>query len=200
MDTAFEVNIAKETFKFNAGHFVAFRGFRERLHGHNYKVSVRLLGSRMIGSDGYVLDFGDVKAVTKKVCKSMNEYFLCPMYSDVLKIDVAESEDGKGGTITITCEDGSVFVFPKGDCLQLPIVHSTVEELSVYLWGKLLQELGAPMLTKRGIHTMEITVSEALGQEAVFRNRVPDDDSDIAALSDVRKYIDPNIKPTPCQH
>ena len=72
-ETSFEVRVAKDTFKFNAAHFVAFKGFRERMHGHNYQVSVRLLGSRKIGSDGYVVDFGDIKAVTKKVCKDLNE-------------------------------------------------------------------------------------------------------------------------------
>jgi hypothetical protein len=34
-----------------------FAGFRERLHGHNYRVSVRLLGERQIGADGYVIDW-----------------------------------------------------------------------------------------------------------------------------------------------
>ena len=41
-------------------HFVAFKGFRERLHGHNYTVGVRVFGPLSEG-DGYVLDFGDVK-------------------------------------------------------------------------------------------------------------------------------------------
>ena len=40
--------------------FVAFPGFRERLHGHNYAVSVRLRGE-VSARDGYVLDFGDIK-------------------------------------------------------------------------------------------------------------------------------------------
>lgn len=40
----FEVFVAKEDFKFSSSHFVAFDGFRERLHGHNYSCSVRLKG------------------------------------------------------------------------------------------------------------------------------------------------------------
>ena len=63
----------KEDFKFNASHFVAFKGYRERLHGHNYKVGVRLMGER-IQHDGYLLDFGDVKKAVRKLCKSWNEY------------------------------------------------------------------------------------------------------------------------------
>ena len=55
----FEVCVG--AFKFNAAHFVAFPGFRERLHGHNYAVAVRLRGA-VSDVDGYVLDFGDIKA------------------------------------------------------------------------------------------------------------------------------------------
>jgi hypothetical protein len=39
---AYSVYVAKADFKFNAAHFVAYKGFRERLHGHNYTVGVRL--------------------------------------------------------------------------------------------------------------------------------------------------------------
>lgn len=40
----FEVFVGKEDFKFSCSHFVAFDGYRERLHGHNYSVGVRLTG------------------------------------------------------------------------------------------------------------------------------------------------------------
>jgi 6-pyruvoyl-tetrahydropterin synthase len=43
----FEVFVGKEDFKFSAAHFVAFDGFRERLHGHNYQVAVRLKGQQV---------------------------------------------------------------------------------------------------------------------------------------------------------
>ena len=35
----YEVQVKSERFKFNAAHFVAFPGYRERLHGHNYTCS-----------------------------------------------------------------------------------------------------------------------------------------------------------------
>ena len=72
------------------------------------------------------MDFGDVKAVSKKVrlllptrvndlslqitrrlCKELNEYFICPMLSDVLTI----TEDADA--IQIDCQDGAKFVFPR---------------------------------------------------------------------------------------
>ena len=164
----FEVRVAKDTFKFSAAHFVAYRGYRERLHGHNYTVSVRLLGSNHICHDGYVLDFGCVKKVTRQICKEINEHFLCPMLSDVLHIEVQSKSNGdndvekREGNVMITCEDGAVFMFPEGDCVMLPIVHATAEELAIYLWGRILQGLDAALLLRRGIHTLEVRYGEIL--------------------------------------
>lgn len=45
----FEIFIAKEDFKFSSSHFVAYDGFRERLHGHNYSCSVRIRGEVRYG-------------------------------------------------------------------------------------------------------------------------------------------------------
>ena len=197
MTTMFEVHVSKDTFKFNAAHFVAYPGFRERLHGHNYRVSVRLLGERTIGPDGYVIDFGCIKNVTKKVCKELNERFLCPTLSNVIQIAIGNT-GGNHESVTLTCEDGSVFVFPKSDCAMIPIVHATTEELAIYLWGRILQELDADYLIKRGIHTMEITVAEAIGQDATFRLEIPKSGSS-DHLFDVSQYImTGDVVPMPC--
>lgn len=238
----FEIYVAKDTFKFNASHFVAYPGFRERLHGHSYRASVKLVGSNQIGRDGYVLDFGCVKSAAAAVCKTMNEYFLVPMLSEVLKITVdgAEGKDEDGdaskicgdcdddystnvklegaqtnkrrrtdtnsecdkikredesafggnvdsnestvkkqqptnypGSVAIECEDGSRFVFPRQDCLLLPIMHSTAEELAIYIYGKILSKLNSGYLRQRGVTAMEVTVSEAVGQDATFRCALP---------------------------
>jgi dihydroneopterin triphosphate aldolase (PTPS-III) / 6-pyruvoyltetrahydropterin synthase len=170
----FEVYVAKETFKFNAAHFVAYRGFRERLHGHNYTASIKLYGSSpRIGADGYVIDFTMIKKVMKAVCKDLNEHFLCPVYSNVLVITkrtvTGAVQDRQLEQIHISCEDGSEFVFPAQDCAMLPLVHATAEELAMYLWNTVLEQLSPSYLLQRNLHTMEITVAEAPGQQATFR-------------------------------
>eukprot|EP00978_Attheya_sp_CCMP212_P036503 scaffold166152_cov51-Attheya_sp.AAC.1 len=212
--TYFEVNVSRDTFKFNAAHFVAYQGFRERLHGHNYRVSVRLLGSRSIGADGYVIDFGCVKAITKQVCKDLNEHFLCPTRSNVLTITTTTTEDeGENGDaaaddeaekrsiVKVVCEDGSTFVFPRVDCAMLPIVHATAEELAIYVWGEILKGLNDDYLLARGIHTMEVTVSEAPGQDATFRMGIPGPESEVNRdqVCDVSRYVsNGNVIPMPC--
>ena len=182
---SFEVHVAKETFKFNAAHFVAFDGFRERLHGHNYTASVVLFGSERIGADGYLIDFGHVKEVVKKVCKSLNEHFLCPTLSNVMEIQEVD------GNVTLKCQDGAFFSFPSTDCAMLPIVHATTEELAVYLYGEILTQFGPERLLRRSIHTMEVNVSEAPGQDASFRLRIPSDINSSTGKSvfDVRTYL-----------
>mmetsp|Transcript_27940 Transcript_27940/g.39282 ORF Transcript_27940/g.39282 Transcript_27940/m.39282 type:complete len:225 (+) Transcript_27940:137-811(+) len=203
-ECTFEVRVQKETFKFNAAHFVAFQGFRERLHGHNYQVGVKLIGTRKICSDGYVIDYGCVKAVTKKICKDLNEHFLCPMLSNVLTIDIIQVHNPitqkQDDYVTLHCnEDGSDFRFPKGDCALLPIVHATTEELAIYLYGKILNDLDPEYLRKRGIHTMEVTVSEAPGQEATFRMELPAVGSNHEEVFDVASYVTAgDIIPMPC--
>jgi 6-pyruvoyl-tetrahydropterin synthase len=154
----FDVFVGKEYLKFNAAHFIAYPGFRERLHGHNYHVSVRLVGE--LGPDGYVLDFGIVKRATKKVCDELDEFTILPAKSDCLRI--VESP----GSVSVTYEDGSHFVFPRGDVVLLPIVHSSAEELARYVAqriGKELRSAGA-----RPWSRLEVSVSESSGQAATF--------------------------------
>lgn len=39
-----------------------------------------------VGHDGYVVDFGEIKKISRVICKDLNESFLVPMNSDVLKV------------------------------------------------------------------------------------------------------------------
>merc|ERR1712071_288912 len=99
---------------------------------------------------------------------------LCPMYSDVIDIKTTpEKIEGgkvfKQSNLILNCEDGAEFQFPKNDCYMLPIVHATVEELAIYIWGRIARDLNVKVLRSRHIHTMEVTCSEAPGQESLFR-------------------------------
>jgi len=163
----FEVYVSKADFKFNCAHFIAFKGFRERLHGHNYTCSVKVTGSSSIGNDGYVIDFGDIKKATRSLCKNLNEYFICPDLSDCLEISETDTQ------LCLLCEDGSTFAFPKGDVIRLPIEHSSAEELAHYMWCCLIRKIGLDCLIKRGITLLEVSIAEAPAQAAIFRSPLP---------------------------
>lgn len=124
----FDIFVSKEDFKFNCAHFIAYKGFRERLHGHNYHASVKVTGSAELSPDGYLIDFGDIKKAARAICKELNEYFILPMLSDAMTISEEDSQ------ICLTCEDGAKFSIPKTDCAILPIYHSSAEELAHYLY------------------------------------------------------------------
>lgn len=154
----YQVYVAKEYLKFSAAHFIAYPGFRERLHGHNYQVAVRIEGE--LGPDGYVLDFGVVKKAAKRVCDSLDEYLILPVQSDCLQISPGES------SVEVVYEDGSRFVFPRGDVQLVPIVHSSAEELARYVCGRVREELLAE--GARPWQRMEVSVAETPGQLATW--------------------------------
>src|SRR4029453_7248366 len=88
----YSVVVAKDYLKFAAAHFIAYPGFREPLHGHNYQVSVRVEAA--LGPDGYVLDFGLVKRVARALCAELDERVLLPRASDCLKVVAAADPGG----------------------------------------------------------------------------------------------------------
>ena len=118
-----------EAFKFSCAHFVAYQGFRERLHGHNYTVDVHLNGETTdegisaLNNDGYLVDFGDVKKATKDACNSLNETFILPGESDVLEIKRVKSSNWKSH------EDAMEYnIIENEDTTSLPMI-STKSEL-----------------------------------------------------------------------
>lgn len=156
----YSVVVAKDYLKFAAAHFIAYPGFREPLHGHNYQVSVRVEAD--LGADGYVLDFGVVKRVAKALCDELDERVILPSASDCLT--VAAQADG----IEVVTAEGERFRFPTADVRLLPIGHSSAEELAAYLLGRLRQALAAEA-GGRGIVSLEVGVAEAPGQAAYCR-------------------------------
>ncbi|MCK6554410.1 6-carboxytetrahydropterin synthase [Candidatus Binatia bacterium] len=157
-EQTFRVYVKKDYLKFNAAHFIAYKGFREALHGHNYRVSVEVEG--VLGQQGYVLDFGVVKKVAKRVCMRLDERTIVPALSDCLTIRT------EGRQVVLNYEDDE-FRIPLSDAILLPIVHSSAEELARYLVGEVRAELAAE--GAQGITVMEVGVEETPGQTAFCR-------------------------------
>lgn len=75
----------------------------------------------------------DIKKCAKSICQSMNETFICPMFSDAMSITE------EGAQICMACEDGTTFSIPLADCSRLPIFHSSAEEVAHHLWCRLIR-------------------------------------------------------------
>jgi 6-pyruvoyl-tetrahydropterin synthase len=156
----YSVVVAKDYLKFAAAHFIAYPGFREPLHGHNYQVSVRVEAA--LGPDGYVLDFGLVKRLARDLCAELDERVILPARSDCLRIQAA------GDAVEVITERNERFSFPAADVRLLSIAHSSAEELASYLLGRLRAAIRAEA-GERGLVALEIGVAEAPGQAAYCR-------------------------------
>ncbi|MFZ1889760.1 MAG: 6-pyruvoyl tetrahydropterin synthase family protein [Candidatus Binataceae bacterium] len=163
MPTQFSIHVAKENLKFSAAHFIAYPGFREPLHGHNYQVGVRVEG-RLLGT-GYVIDFGLIKKLTKEILDRLDEHTIIPEKSDCLKIDRLP-----GGQIRVIYERDE-FTFPAADVFLAPIVHSSAEELARYIWNELHDALATHGALSDAT-TLEISVAEGPGQAATYRQEI----------------------------
>jgi 6-pyruvoyltetrahydropterin/6-carboxytetrahydropterin synthase len=124
MDRLTTIEIYKEEMKFSAGHFTVFNATeRERLHGHNFTVQAEITGR---------VKAGIYKKKLIELCRAHNEYFLLPLHSPHLKVEAR-------GERIVAHFAGEEILFPKQDVLLLPVANVTVEELSNYLLGKLLE-------------------------------------------------------------
>ena len=155
----FSVAIGKEMLRFTAAHFIAFRGFREPLHGHTYQVQVTV--DSPVGPDRYVVDFLVLKKIAEEECTRLHFRTLLPRQSDCLTIEESEEE------ITVRCEDGTRFVFPRQDVCLLPIVHTSSEEIARYLIARLRERLREAR--GNSIQTIEVLIEDIPGQTAVCR-------------------------------
>ena len=138
---------------------MAYEGFREPVHGHNYTVGARIGGAEGLQADGYVVDFGDVKKALRQVVGPLNSRTLLPCKSDVMQIRLREEH------YEVSCQ-GAHIVLPKGDCVMLPIVHTTAEEIAEYIGREVLKLVGE-QLRARGCSWLEIKVAERPGQAGV---------------------------------
>mmetsp|Transcript_68047 Transcript_68047/g.162419 ORF Transcript_68047/g.162419 Transcript_68047/m.162419 type:complete len:416 (-) Transcript_68047:101-1348(-) len=157
-DEKWQVAVALSDLKFSAAHFVAFEGFREPLHGHNYTVGLRI-GSHSIQADGYVVDFGDLKKAARDICRRLNHRTLLPAQSNVLRLQQGPD------LVEVFCQQGVKMVLPLQDCLLLPVVHTTAEELAEYIAKEVISRIGGH-LRQRRCDWIEVQVSERPGQGA----------------------------------
>ena len=158
----FSIHVTRENLKFSAAHFIAYPGFREPLHGHNYQIGVRVEGR--LGPTGYVRDFGLIKRLTREIAGRLDQRTIIPTLSDCLKIDQI------GGQLLVQYENDR-FAFPLTDVALLPIIHSSAEELAQFIWHELRTALQTHDALV-GIVSLEISVAEGPGQAAIFRQAI----------------------------
>lgn len=145
------LHIEKEAHKFSSAHYTIFSATeRERLHGHNYFVSVRIVAK--MGINGFSADYNVYKRRIKALCDKYDEYMLLPEFSPFQTLQTVDDE------IHATFAD-KVLKFRADETRVLPVTNVTVEELSHLLLKELLAAEDDPDLVE-----VELTVSSGSGQ------------------------------------
>lgn len=160
---AYTINLAKENFKFSGTHFTIFsKTEAERMHGHNYQVSVRIhINNQLDPKLGFAFDFNTVKPILKSICDELDEYILIPKLSPYLKIDTKAEQ--------IIVQFGEkTYSLPQTDVRLLPIVNVTVEELARYICERFAKNWkNQPANCK-----LYLTVQETRGQSVTYHQEL----------------------------
>ena len=158
----FKVRVTKDHLVFCCGHFISYRGHQcERLHGHNYRAAVEVEGP-LDPVDFYVFDFVALKARTKEITDELDHHMLLATRNPLIRLEES------AGRVRAAYKDRE-WVFPRGDCVLLPIENTTSELLARYLGQRLLDDL-------RTHHHFEpdalrVEVEESFGQSATWKWR-----------------------------
>ena len=158
----YHVRVERNKLKFAAAHMATFEGQMEPLHGHNYAITIEVVGT--LTDDAWVCDFSTLKSLGKAICDDLDHKFLLQAESRVLEIDEGQSN------YKVRFADRG-FVFPKSDVLALPIDNTTAERLAEYFIGRLqpaLAERGAANLT-----SITVGIEEAPGQSGWATTTTP---------------------------
>lgn len=144
--------IDKQSHKFSAAHYTIFSATeRERLHGHNYSVSARIVAP--MGDNGFAADYNVYKTRLANICEALDEYMLLAGDSPYQQIE----EAGACYRVSFAAEQ---MLFLQSDTQVLPIRNATVEEFSYYLLQRLLELSADDQLQE-----IELCVASGPGQK-----------------------------------
>ena len=155
----YRVRVTKDHLVFSAAHFITFNGnVCERLHGHNWRTAVEVSGP--LDENEYVFDFIALRDALQGVVNELDHHVLLPTAHPLIHLRESERE------VEATFEDRR-WVFPKEDCVLLPVPNTTAEAIARWIGQRLLETLanGPP----HRLDTLQVEVEENFGQWAIYR-------------------------------
>jgi 6-pyruvoyltetrahydropterin/6-carboxytetrahydropterin synthase len=157
---SYKVAVEKDYLVFAAGHFITYGEFCETLHGHNYRVRVEVEGE--LDENAYVFNFVTIKRMMRALVNELDHRMLLPLQNPLLEVVANERE------VEVTYRNLSRrYVFPREDCVLLPIANTTAEMLARHLTRRVKQELVAHQTAN--LSSISIEVEEVIGQSATYR-------------------------------
>jgi len=157
---SWSIEVDKEDFHFSAAHFLIFPdGSAERLHGHNYRVYVKVQGR--LTRHGLVIDFMRIKPVVREMVAELDEHWLVPGDHPGLSCKA-----GPDGGIEIRYGE-RVYIVPRDDVLVLPINNTSAENLAGW-FGREFRSRLESRFPDLELYRLSIAVEETPGQRAVY--------------------------------
>jgi 6-pyruvoyltetrahydropterin/6-carboxytetrahydropterin synthase len=153
--TRHRIFVGQDQHKFSVAHMTVFPdGTKERLHGHNFNVSVAV-DLRLVAFET-LLDIGIVKAAVDLQCREWNEHLLLAEKNPHLEILARAPE-----LEFRLC--GRRYVVPADEVVILPVENIIVEHLSMEFARRVVARLGLA-LRPEVVAGVEVDVREARGQ------------------------------------
>ncbi len=156
MSPRFRVHVTKDHLVFSAAHFITFNGnICERLHGHNWRVAVEVEGG--LDENGYVFDFIALRDTTQQLVAMLDHRMLLPTQHPTIHVTADDTE------VTARFEQRR-WVFPREECVLLPIANTTAELIALWM----AEQLAVAIAERNGhtIDTLRVDIEENFGQWA----------------------------------
>ncbi len=163
--TTLEQSFSQAKNSFSACHFLVGFDKCERLHGHNYSVTVKIRYADIDLTS--TIDFRTVNNAIKQELQLLDQKILLPENSS--KIKIHSSSEGKNWLVHVN--DIKTYSFPKQDAQILTgIKQTTTESLAFYLHQKFSSWFHKHHSDL--ISTLDITVAENLGNQVTYSGPV----------------------------
>jgi 6-pyruvoyltetrahydropterin/6-carboxytetrahydropterin synthase len=158
MGPKYHVRLSKDFLVFSAAHFITIgENICERLHGHNYRVAAEVSGP--LDEQQCVIDFISLRGALQEIVQGLDHYVLLPTKHPQIRV----TADDRSAEAAF---DDRRWVFPRGDCILLPVENTTAEKLAEYIGRRLLDELKRRRLATP--QRLRLEVDECYGQIGVF--------------------------------
>ena len=153
MDSYIRIDGWKANIRFSSAHVIPEYEKCGRLHGHSYAIHAKLYGEK--DEKGIIVDFSIIKHHLKMIADHLDHYILIPGNSQSISITDENNQ------ITLNSLD-KIYVFPKIDCIILPLSSTSAENLAHYVLDELLKK----MENEIHLRKIEVGVDEGYGQGA----------------------------------
>jgi len=147
----------KSNIRFSSAHIIPEYEKCGRLHGHSYAVHIKIVGEP--DKKGIIVDFTQVKKILKEIADGLDHKVLIPEENNLANI---EKHENFVKIVVLNKE----YIFPVEDCVFLPIVSTSAENLASYILDLFLKRAKL----SKNVESVEVGVDEGYGQGAFIRN------------------------------